>query len=239
MRPCPQVVRTVGFSKGRACFAFRGLKLAAVTTHKPQLVTAFICLLWASVLASDTSVLKPPAGAKTGIVLFIDLQWPDCAAAYPLILDVAKSRNVPVVLHDFPLPRHNWSFAAAVNARFFDQKSQQLGDEFRGYILENQRQITDEVALQRFTEKFTAERQITLPAALDPDKKLEDEVRADFILGQRIGLEHTPTVFVVSDEGDPIVFVESVDRIRLERAITDAQKKAAASTPPKPAAKHR
>lgn len=210
-----------------------------MTIHKLQLVTACLCLLWATVSASDTSVLKPPAGANTGIVLFLDLQWPDCAAAYPVILDVAKSRNVPVVLHDFPLPRHNWSFAAAVNARFFDQKSQQLGDEFRGYILQKQRQITDEVALQRFTEKFAAERQISLPAALDPDKKLADEVRADFILGQRIGLEHTPTVFVVSDEGNPVVFVESVDRARLDRAITDTQKKAAASTPAKAAVKRR
>lgn len=210
-----------------------------MTAYKPQLVMACLLLLWTGVAADEYSSLKPPAGARVGIVLFLDLQWPDCATAYPVILDVARTRGVPIVLHDFPLPRHNWSFAAAVNARFFDQKSQQLGNEFRGYILQNQRQITDEIALRRFTEKFAAERQIVLPAALDPGKKLEDEVRADFIQGQRIGLEHTPTVFVVSEEGDPIVFVESVDRARLDRAIADLQKKAAASAAAKPTVKHR
>jgi len=210
-----------------------------VTGHKLQLVMVCLCLLWTGTSAADSSLLKPPAGAKVGIVLFLDLQWPDCATAYPVILDVAKAHNIPVVLHDFPLPRHNWSFTAAVNARFFDQKSQQLGDEFRGYILQNQRQIADEISLQRFTEKFAAERQIVLPAALDTDKKLENEVRADLILGQRIGLEHTPTVFVVSEEGDPIVFVESVDRARLDRAVADLQKRAAASTAAKPTVKHR
>lgn len=200
---------------------------------------ACLFLLWTSAFAGDTSALKPPAGANAGIVLFLDLQWPDCAAAYPVILDVAKARNVPVVLHDFPLPRHSWSFSAAVNARFFDQTSQKLGDEFRGYILENQRQIADEMALKRFTEKFAAERQVALPAALDPDKKLEEEVRGDIIVGQRIGLEHTPTVFVVSTEGDPVVFVESVDRARLDRAIADAQKKATSPTQARPAIRHR
>jgi len=210
-----------------------------VIAHKAQLVIACLCLLWTGAFSSDTPSLKPPTGAKAGIVLFLDLQWPDCATAYPVILDIAKAHNVPVVLHDFPLPRHNWSLAAAVNARFFDQKSQQLGNEFRGYILQNQRQIADEIALRRFTEKFAAERQIELPAALDPEKKLEEAVRTDFILGQRLGLEHTPTLFVVSEEGDPIVFVESVDRARLDRAVADAQRKAAASTPAKPAIRRR
>lgn len=177
------------------------------------------------------SLLPPPMGTKVAIIVFEDLEWPDCASAYPVLLRAARAHNVPLVIHDFPLPRHNWSFQAAVNARFFDQRSEQLGSEFRGYILENQRQIADETALQRFTQRFAAERQISLPAALDPDGKLAEQVMADFHLGQRIGVEHTPTVFVVSLNAPAHPFVETIDQGKLDRVIEEAQKKAGPVTP--------
>jgi protein-disulfide isomerase len=172
------------------------------------------------------SLMPPPAGAKVAIVVFEDLEWPDCATAHPMLAEAAKTHNVPFVIHDFPLPRHTWSFQAAVNARFFESQSQKLGDEFRGYILQNQRQIGDEAALQQFTAKFAQEQQVALPAVLDPDGKLAEAVKADFRLGQRIGLEHTPTVFVVSLSGAAVPFVETIDRHRLDRVIEDLQKKA-------------
>lgn len=178
------------------------------------------------------SLLTPPRGAKVAIVLFEDLQWPDCAAAHSLVWEAAQAHNVPVVVHDFPLPRHNWSFQAAVNARFFDEKSQKLGDDFRGYILHNQGQITDERVLGKYTEKFAAERQIALPAILDPDGELAQKVRADFRLGQRLGLEHTPTLFVVSAGRVSPPMVEVVNRERLDRIIEDIQKKAAPGAAP-------
>lgn len=64
----------------------------------------------------------------------------------------------------------------------------------------------------------------------------------DFALGQRIGLEHTPTIFVVGNGGPSTPFVEVVDRSQLAQIIEDMQKKvgAAASrsraTPPHKAA---
>src|SRR5262245_32369589 len=92
--------------------------------------------------AADGSSLKPPPGARVAIVVFEDLECPDCARAYPLVWDTAKAHNVPVVLHDFPLQMHPWSFDAAVYARYFDTKSEKLGNDFRGYIYQNQPQIT-------------------------------------------------------------------------------------------------
>jgi protein-disulfide isomerase len=169
-------------------------------------------------------LLPPPAGTKVAIVLFQDLQWADCVTAYPVVRQIAQTYNVPLVVHDFPLPRHNWSFDAAVDARFFDEKSQKLGDDFRGYILQNQAQIADESALQKYVEKFAAERQMTLPAVIDPTGRLARKVRADFMLGQRLGLEHTPTVFVVSAGKVSPPMVEVVNRERLGRIIEDMQK---------------
>jgi protein-disulfide isomerase len=121
-----------------------------------------------------------------------------------------------------------------VNARFFAAQSQKLGDEFRGYIFQNQRQIGDEVALQQFTAKFARENQVVLPATLDPQNKLAEAVKTDFQLGQRIGLEHTPTVFVVSSNGEAVPFVETIDRQKLDRVIERMQEKMGPSVQAKP-----
>ena len=190
--------------------------------------------LAAACSAADGSMLKTPPGAKVAVEVFEDLECPDCARWYPVLFEVANAHKVPVVLHDFPLPRHTWSFQAAVNARFFDTQSQKLGNEFRGYILQNQRQIGDEAALQQFTAKFAQEKQITLPAVLDPDGKLAEAVKADFHLGQRIGLEHTPTMFVVSSDGEAVPFVEIIDRHKLDRVIEELGKSPGAAAQAKP-----
>ncbi|MGZ7076982.1 MAG: thioredoxin domain-containing protein, partial [Candidatus Angelobacter sp.] len=60
--------------------------------------------------AADASLLKPPPGAKVAIVMFEDLQCPDCSRAYPMVLEAANTHKIPLVLHDFPLPMHNWAF---------------------------------------------------------------------------------------------------------------------------------
>lgn len=202
-----------------------------------RLTTGVLACILASAavsLAESIAVLlPPPPGAKVAIVVFQDLEWPDCATAYPLLLEAARAHNVPLVVHDFPLPRHNWSFQAAVNARFFDQQSQKLGDEFRGYILQDQKQIMDEATLQRFTREFASERQIELPPVLDPQGILAKTVTDDFRLGQRIGLEHTPTAFIVSAGQQAYPFVETIDRQKLDRVIEEMQKKAGPPVTPK------
>src|SRR5574341_1720426 len=93
--------------------------------------------------------LRPPPGAQVAIVVFEDLQCPYCARAAPLLEEAARTYKIPLVRHDFPLPKHNWSFDAAVFARFFDTKSKKAGDEFRAYIFRNQEQVT-RPTLRRF-----------------------------------------------------------------------------------------
>jgi len=77
----------------------------------------------------DSSALHPPAGARVALVEFEDLECPDCARANPLLKEAAEKYHIPWVRHDFPLPMHNWSFNAAVNARWFDTKSKAIGDD--------------------------------------------------------------------------------------------------------------
>lgn len=201
------------------------------------LATMLAFVMSAAAFAADASSLKPPPGAKVAIVAFEDLECPDCARAFPMLQEAAKAHKVPLVLHDFPLPRHAWSFDAAVFARFFDTKSQKLGDEFRGYIYQNQPNITPE-NLRQYVQKFADDNKVPLPFAIDPEGKLKEKVKTDYALGQRIGLEHTPTIFVLGQGSVSSPFVEVVDRDQLSQIIEDMQKKAgAAATPAKTASR--
>jgi protein-disulfide isomerase len=169
-----------------------------------------------------SSALRPPKGAQVALVVFEDLQCPDCRRAAPLVEEAAKDYKIPVVIHDFPLPMHNWSFHAAVIARYFDAKSKQLGRDFRNYIYANQPDITPG-NLRQYAEKFAQEHRMDLPFVIDPQGKLAAEVIADRDLGQRVGIEHTPTIYVVSNKTQGKPFVEVVDRSQLYQLI-DAMK---------------
>ncbi len=170
----------------------------------------------------DPSALKPPPGAHVAIVEFEDLECPDCARANPLLKEAAAKYNIPWERHDFPLPFHAWSMQAAVNARWFDTKSKKLGDEYRDEVFENQPSIVDLNGLRQFTEKFAQNHGIALPFAMDPMGKLLAEVKADYALGQRIGIEHTPTIWVVTANSKGAPFVEVVDRSKLFQLIDQA-----------------
>lgn len=184
--------------------------------------------------AGDTSMLRPPKGSKVALVVFEDLQCPDCARAAPVLHEAAKKYNIPLVQYDFPLPMHNWSFEAAVNARYFDTKSKQLGDEYRLFIFQNQPQITKD-NLRGMTERFASDHKVSVPFVMDPDGSLGAKVKADFQLGQRIPIEHTPTIYVVSDttRGKPII--EVVDRTQLYSLIDQVIKDANEAPAAKPA----
>jgi protein-disulfide isomerase len=196
-----------------------------------------IALSPAASRAADGSSLKPPPGARVAIVVFEDLECPDCARAYPVIWDAARKYNIPVVLHDFPLQMHPWSFDAAVFARYFDTKSEKLGDDFRGYIFQNQPQI-DKQNLRQWADKFASTNNSPIPFVLDPDGQFKNKIQADRQMGNQIGLQHTPTIFVVGNGGAATPAVEVEDRTKLGQIIEDMLQKApAAPAAKKPAAK--
>ena len=180
--------------------------------------------------AADASLLKPPSGTQVAIVVFEDLQCPECARTYSLVSEAADAHKIPVILHDFPLPMHNWSFDTAVWARYFDHASGALGNEFRKFIYLNQLQVNRE-NLTQWVRKFAAENKVAAPENKDPDGKLAELVKADYLLGQRIGVEHTPTIWVVTNSGVSQPLVEEVkDRNKLDRMIDDMLTKAVPSS---------
>ena len=203
---------------------------------KKQILSAFVAFIFIGSIntarAADGSSLTLPPGAKVAVVVFEDLECPDCARAYPVVWEQANAHKIPVVLHDFPLHQHPWAFQAAVNARYFDTKSTKLGNDYRGFIYGNQIQITAG-NLQAFTQKFADQNKVPLPFAIDPDGKLAQEVRNDSDLGGKISLEHTPTIFVIGQgSAKGTQWVEVTDRNQLSQLIEDMQSKAAAAAPP-------
>ena len=198
---------------------------------KPFLVSAFLVstllALSLAVHAADTSVLKPPPGARVAIVVFEDLECPTCARVYPQVWQVANANSVAVMLHDFPLPTHPWSFDAAVFARFFDTKSEKLGNDFRSYIYSNQPQVT-KANLRQWVEKFASDNKTPLPFAFDSDGKLKEKVMADRDLGNQLGVTGTPTIYVVGNGGGATPAVQVKDFDKLNEAVQDMLQKSPA-----------
>src|SRR6267154_1687263 len=83
--------------------------------------------VFASAIDAVNPVLRPPRGAQVAIVVFEDLQCPQCRRVAPILEQASKTYKIPLVRHDFPLPMHNWSYDAAVMARYFDATSKDLG----------------------------------------------------------------------------------------------------------------
>jgi len=186
-------------------------------------MAVLLLALRAAAQDTPTSVLKPPKGAQVAIVIFEDLECPDCARAAPLLEEASKTYSIPVVRHDFPLAFHKWSFDAAVLARYFDTHSKKIGNEFRDQCFAHQLEINKD-NLHAFAEKFATEHKISLPFVVDPQGKLAAQVTADRDLGTSLHLEHTPTIYVVSNKSHGKPFVEVVDRSQLY-ALIDTMKK--------------
>jgi len=181
-------------------------------------------LLTTFAFAQDkASILKPPKGADVAIVIFEDLECPDCARAAPLVEEASRAYKIPVVRHDYPLPKHLWAYDAAILARFFDTHSKALGNQFRDTVFQHQLEITKE-NLQEFASKFGAANKVDVPFVVDPQGKLAALVEADRSLGNAIGLAHTPTLYVVSNKRTGTPFVEVIDRSQLFQLIDSMRK---------------
>ena len=175
--------------------------------------------------AQDTpdSVLKPPKGSQVAIVVFEDLQCPMCRRTAPLVEQASKTYKIPVIRHDFPLPMHNWSYQAALFARYFDTHSKETGNQFRDYIFESQLEVNPQ-NLRSYAEKFAASHKVDLPYLIDPQGKLAAEVNADRDLGNAIKINHTPTVYIVSSRNPNRPYVEVKDNNQLYSTIDAVMK---------------
>ena len=183
---------------------------------------AVVLVLGTLTFAQDPSLLRPPKGAPVALIVFEDLQCPKCRLDSPVEQQAARAHKIPLIVHDFPLPMHNWSYQAAIIAHYFDSQSKELGSEFRAFIFQHQPEITPDT-LQNFAQRFAAEHKTELPFVIDPQGKFAAEVNADKELGRKVGIQHTPTIYVVSSRNPSRPFVEVTDSSQLFQTIEAIQ----------------
>jgi protein-disulfide isomerase len=179
----------------------------------------------------DTSLLKPPAGAKVAIYEFEDLECPKCAADAPIVRKAVADYKIPYLRHDFPLTEiHIWSFDAAVTARYLQDKvSPALAEKFRLDVFASQRRIVNKDDLARFTRTWFASHNQSLPFVMDSTGACRSEVKSDRAFGDKLNIRSTPCVFVVTQNK----WVHVDDMRQLYRTIDQAmaETKASATAP--------
>ncbi len=193
---------------------------------KKSLMLCSIVLVWLSslALAQDPALLRPPKGAQVALIVFQDLECPKCRSDNPVEESAARAHKIPLVLHDFPLAMHPWSFNAAVIARYFDSQGKDLGNQFRDYIFQHQPEITRD-NLTGFAQKFAADHHTDLPFVVDPQGKFAAEVNSDRDLGNKIGIKHTPTIYIVTtNPGHPFLEVQDTSKLfQMIEAVQSSQ----------------
>ncbi len=214
---------------GGAQIGYKSLAGLASAKIARLAMAAMLLLIGSLAWSADTSMLKPPKGSKVAIVVFEDLECPQCARAAPVLKEASEKYHIPLVQRDFPLKQHPWSYEAAVNARYFDTRSQQLGNEYRLYIFQNQNYITKQ-NLRGITEKWAQDHGGALPFVVDPQGRLSAKVDADRDMGGRIPLDHTPTIYIVNDSGHGAPVTEVSDLSQLYQRLEEVMKEAGAVT---------
>ena len=167
----------------------------------------------------DTSMLKLPEGQRAAIFEFEDLECPACSHAAPIVQQALRKYNIPFLRHDFPLGQHIWSRDAAITARYLQDKvSPDLAEQYRLAVFAAQLSINSKDDLQNFTRNWFQKQGKPMPVALGPDSLFGLEVQADYRLGERMGVQHTPTIIVLAPHG----WVQVVDVSQLYTVIDQA-----------------
>ncbi|MEK7406682.1 MAG: thioredoxin domain-containing protein [Acidobacteriota bacterium] len=166
------------------------------------------------VLSLGTHLIEGNPASAVRVVVYEDLQCPDCAVFRRMMDDKllpAYAKTVAFEHRDFPLPRHAWARPAAIAARFFQEIRPELAVSFRRHTMQNIKQTTAE----NFKERLAA---FAKANGVDPRKAeaaLEDQrlaalVEQDYQEGVARGVARTPTVLV---NGAPFIERFSVEEI--------------------------
>ena len=189
---------------------------SAQTSLPPNQVTNF----------RDTSMLKPPAGAKLAVIEWEDLECPACAHAFPFVHQAVAHYHIPLVRYDFLIPGHLWSHQAADYARWMQDKiSPEIATDYRRQVFASQFRIASQDDLKQFTQTFLQGHAKQMPFVLDPE--FDREVQADDDLGKKLGLMETPTIIVAT----PRRWIQVKDVSQLYAAIDQAEADVARELP--------
>jgi protein-disulfide isomerase len=175
----------------------------------------------AAALSGQQTLVEGLAESKVRVIIYEDLQCPDCAAFRRMLDDKILPRygdKIAFVHRDFPLAKHAWARKAAIASRYFGELKPELGLDYRRHIMSTIKETTAENFNDKLAE-FARKNAVNPAAALAAlnDSRLAGLVERDFQDGVARGVAKTPTVFV---SGKP--FIESFSFEDLSHAMDDA-----------------
>ncbi len=171
-------------------------------------------------IGAEQPLIEGPARSAVRVLIYEDLQCPDCAAFRRMmdekLLPLYESK-VTFEHRDFPLAKHPWARKAAIAARAFQEINPKLALEFRREIMANIRETTTASFNDRVTAFAGAHgvKPVRIQAAMN-DPKFNAIVEKDFQEGVARGVAKTPTVFV---NGRP--FIETFSFEEVSKAIDE------------------
>ena len=172
-------------------------------------------------VSAEQPLVEGRTESKVRVLIYEDLQCPDCAAFRRMMDEKLLPRfgeRVAFIHRDFPLAKHAWARKAAIAARYFAGVKTELGLAYRRHIMAT----IQETRADNFNDKLSAfarDNEVDpaqAVAALD-DERLSALVERDFQDGVARGVAKTPTVFV---SGKP--FIEHFSFEDLSQSIEDA-----------------
>ena len=141
-------------------------------------------------------------GSRTApilIDLFSDFQCPSCKMLHDqtlpdVIKNYVKTGKVLLVYHDYPLPMHEHAREAArwANAAAAVHKYKEVGDA----LFANQETWAKSGDLRSVVAKVLAPEEMKKVDALMKDPKFDDGLSREVGLGQKAGVQGTPTMIV-------------------------------------------
>src|ERR1700720_100690 len=150
--------------------------------------------------AAEQHLMEGAAQSTVQVLIYEDLQCPDCADFRNMLDQQILPRYAATVRfehRDFPLAKHAWARKAAIAARFFEESKPGLGLAYRKYAMANLRQITADTfneSLSQFAKDHGLDGAAAV-AALS-DARLAGLVEQDYQDGVARGIAKTPTVLV-------------------------------------------
>jgi len=172
-------------------------------------------------LSGQQPLVEGFAESKVRVLIYEDLQCPDCAEFRRMMDEKILPRyatRVAFVHRDFPLAKHAWARRAAIAARYFGERKPELALAYRRQIMANIKETTLDNFNNRLSQ-FARDKGVDPApalAALD-DTRLAALVERDFQDGVARGVVHTPTVFVNGN-----AFIEHFSFEEVSQALDDA-----------------
>jgi len=151
------------------------------------------------ILSKGTWPSIGPVGAPVTLVVFADLQCPDCAAESKIIrelLPVEFPKQVQVQFRDYPLVQHHWAMNAAMAGRCVFQSSPALFWDYADWAYAHQKEIT-ETNFQEKLDQWSKDKKLgsTFDACV-AQRSTEGDVKKSIAAGLALEVPGTPTLFL-------------------------------------------